>query len=378
MRTWLAATAAAVLLTGCGTAAAKPVTGQPRGRGVGRPVPRSCARARVAARRRAQPAAGNEDGSPREAAAAADQPQAPLQPGWVRVTDTLEAPAEPQSVWQAMLTRTSLRDLTSALPWHGPDRGHRRGSLAPGPARCRAPGPGQLPVRHDLGAVLAVPRNDTHVYQPGGHRQAGVHHQRRLAGTPVRGGGYALCPGGHRLHPPVRAPGRRETVRRHHARRLPARLRRHGQRQAAVAPLGQQQATHRGRHPAWHPPPARCLTMPTVFPPPPAAVHRSATRTAQTDPPLLPYPLTRADAGQCRTLDQPLAAKDLLRLRARGSHPGRLAWGFPSTTGSPGLAAAVGLGSGRPRQPARPRAMLETCGSAGKGMKEGAPSRMIE
>ena len=294
MRTWIAATAAAVLLVGCGTAAAKPVTARPRSQTVAASAVPLRARALALAWRlvdELSPPPGTRTVHLAKLPPPLNQPQAPLRPGWVRVTGTLEAPAEPQSVWEAMLARTphpaprsgrprprgvgrndssrpgtrprrgrTWRHANPAVPWHGPDRGQCRGSLAAGPDRGRAPGPGQLPVRHDLRAALAVPRDDTHVYQPGGHRRADVHHQRRRARTPIRGVGDALCPGGHRLHPPVHAPDRRGTTRRPHARRLPALLRHHGQRQAAAVSLGQRQATHCGRHPAGHPLPARCLT----------------------------------------------------------------------------------------------------------------------
>jgi len=45
-----------------------------------------------------------------------NQPQAPLQPGWVGFTETLEAPATPASEWTGLLARTPLRDIGSLTP----------------------------------------------------------------------------------------------------------------------------------------------------------------------------------------------------------------------------------------------------------------------
>ncbi len=118
MRTWLAATAAAVLLAGCGTPA-KPVTGQPRAHAVAASAVPLRARALALAWRlvgELSPPPGTRTVHLAKLPPPLNQPQAPPQPGWVRVTNTLEAPAEPLSVWQAMLTRTPLRDLGGLLP----------------------------------------------------------------------------------------------------------------------------------------------------------------------------------------------------------------------------------------------------------------------
>jgi hypothetical protein len=130
MRTWLAATAAAVLLAGCGTAAAKPVTAQPRAQTVTAPAVPLRARALALAWRlvnELSPPPGTRTVHLAKLPPPLNQPQAPLQPGWVRVTETLEAPAEPESVWEAMLTRTPLHDLGGLVP------GASAGTILPAP-----------------------------------------------------------------------------------------------------------------------------------------------------------------------------------------------------------------------------------------------------
>lgn len=130
MRTWLAAAAAAVLLAGCGTAAAKPVTGQPRVHAVAAPAVPIRARALALAWRlvdELSPPPGTRTVHLAKLPPPLNQPQAPLQPGWVRVTETLEAPAEPESVWEAMLTRTPLHDLGGLVP------GASAGTILPAP-----------------------------------------------------------------------------------------------------------------------------------------------------------------------------------------------------------------------------------------------------
>jgi hypothetical protein len=130
MRTWLAAAAAAVLLAGCGTAAAKPVTGQPRAHTVAAPAVPLRARALALAWRlvgELSPPPGTRTVHLAKLPPPLNQPQAPLQPGWVRVTETLEAPAEPESVWEAMFTRTPLRGLGGLVP------GASAGTILPAP-----------------------------------------------------------------------------------------------------------------------------------------------------------------------------------------------------------------------------------------------------
>jgi hypothetical protein len=114
MRTWIAATAAAVLVVGCGTAAVKPVTARPRAQTVAASAVPLRARALALAWRLVDELSlpqGTRTVRLAKLPPPLNQPQAPLQPGWVRVTETLEAPAEPQSVWGAMLARTPLGGL---------------------------------------------------------------------------------------------------------------------------------------------------------------------------------------------------------------------------------------------------------------------------
>lgn len=130
MRTWLAAMAAAVLLAGCGTAAVKPVTGQPRAHAAAVPEVRLRARALALAWRlvgELRPPPGTRTVHLAKLPPPLGRPQAPLPPGWVRVTETLEAPAGPQSAWQAMLARTPLRDLGGLVP------GASAGTVLPAP-----------------------------------------------------------------------------------------------------------------------------------------------------------------------------------------------------------------------------------------------------
>ena len=130
MRTWIAATAAAVLLVGCGTAAAKPVTARPRAQTVAASAVPLRARALALAWRlvdELSPPPGTRTVHLAKLPPPLNQPQAPLQPGWVRVTETLEAPAEPESVWEAMLARTPLHDGGGLVP------GASAGTILPAP-----------------------------------------------------------------------------------------------------------------------------------------------------------------------------------------------------------------------------------------------------
>src|SRR5580693_6529764 len=130
MRTWIAATAAAVLLVGCGTAAAKPVTARPRAQTVAAWAVPLRARALALAWRlvdELRPPPGTRTVHLAKLPPPLNQPQARLQPGWVRVTETLEAPAEPDSVWEAMLARTPLHDLGGLVP------GASAGTILPAP-----------------------------------------------------------------------------------------------------------------------------------------------------------------------------------------------------------------------------------------------------
>jgi hypothetical protein len=130
MRTWIAATAAAVLLVGCGTAAAKPVTARPRAQTVAASAIPLRARALALAWRlvdELSPPPGTRTVHLAKLPPPLNQPQAPLQPGWVRVTETLEAPAGPESAWEAMLARTPLHDLGGLVP------GASAGTILPAP-----------------------------------------------------------------------------------------------------------------------------------------------------------------------------------------------------------------------------------------------------
>jgi hypothetical protein len=124
---------AAMLLAGCGTALAKPVTAPPRAQLVAAPAGQLRAHALALAWRlvnELSPPPGTRTVHLKKLPPPLDQPQAPLQPGWVRVTKTLEAPAEPESVWEGILARTPLHDLGGLVP------GSSAGTSLP------APGPG--------------------------------------------------------------------------------------------------------------------------------------------------------------------------------------------------------------------------------------------
>jgi hypothetical protein len=130
MRAWIAATAAAVLLAGCGTIVAKPVTARPRAQTVEASAVPLRARALALAWRlvhELRPPPGTRTVHLAKLPPPLNQPQAPLQPGWVRVTETLEAPADPESVWEAMLARTPLHDLGGLVP------GASAGTILPAP-----------------------------------------------------------------------------------------------------------------------------------------------------------------------------------------------------------------------------------------------------
>ena len=112
MRAWFAVAAAAVLLTGCGTAASQSGHEVPRGK-----VP--AARAELIRGRalslawrlvgELRPPHGTRPVHLEKLPPPLNQPQAPLLPGWVRVTETLKAPAGPKSAWTALLARTPLK-----------------------------------------------------------------------------------------------------------------------------------------------------------------------------------------------------------------------------------------------------------------------------
>jgi len=129
MRTWFAVAAAAVLLTGCGTATAQSGNEVPRGK-----VPAARAEPirdralslvwRLVGELRAP--RGTRSVHLEKLPPPLNQPQAPLLPGWVRVTETLEAPARPESAWTAMLARTPLKG--------GPmEPGESAGAVLPAP-----------------------------------------------------------------------------------------------------------------------------------------------------------------------------------------------------------------------------------------------------
>lgn len=111
MRPWLAVAVVAVLLTGCGTAAAQSGNEVPRGTVQAARTEPIRDRALSLLRRlvgELRPPPGTRPVHLEKLPPPLNQPQAPLLPGWVRVTDTLEAPARPESAWTAMLARTPL------------------------------------------------------------------------------------------------------------------------------------------------------------------------------------------------------------------------------------------------------------------------------
>ena len=112
MRTWFAVAAAAVLLTGCGTAASQSGHEVPRGTVPAAPAGPMRDRALSLAWRlvgELQPPHGTRPVHLEKLPPPLNQPQAPLPPGWVRVTETLKAPAQPKSAWTALLARTPLK-----------------------------------------------------------------------------------------------------------------------------------------------------------------------------------------------------------------------------------------------------------------------------
>jgi hypothetical protein len=121
MRTSIAAAAAAaaVLLAGCGTALAKPATIPIRADTVAAPAVSIHTRALALAWRLADeisPPPGTKTVHLAKLPWPLNQPQLPLQPGWVRVTRTLQAPATPASGWTGLLTRTPLHDMGVLTP----------------------------------------------------------------------------------------------------------------------------------------------------------------------------------------------------------------------------------------------------------------------
>jgi hypothetical protein len=159
----------------------------------------------------------------------------------------------------------------TAVQHDDPHRRRCRRSLAACPDTGRASRSGRLRLGEDLRATLvADTRGDAYVYRPSRHQQADGHHRLGHPRTHARGGRDALCRGGHRVHPPVHAPGRWRTIRRCHPRRLPARLRPHRKRQAAAFAVGRRQAAHGGGRPG-----GSALIMPYVTWPEKAQVpHR--------------------------------------------------------------------------------------------------------
>jgi hypothetical protein len=111
MRAWLAATVAAVLLAGCGTA--------PAGSGTGRALASASvsvsatglrARALALAWRlvtELSPPPGTRSVHLKKLPPPLTDPL-PLPPGWVRVQRTLAGPAEPQAAWAGLLARSPL------------------------------------------------------------------------------------------------------------------------------------------------------------------------------------------------------------------------------------------------------------------------------
>jgi outer membrane murein-binding lipoprotein Lpp len=111
MRTRFAVAAAAVLLAGC-TAAAQSGNEVPRGQVPAARTELIRDRALSLARRlvgELRPPPGTKPVHLQKLPPPLNQPQAPLLPGWVRVTESLEAPAGPKSAWTALLARTPLK-----------------------------------------------------------------------------------------------------------------------------------------------------------------------------------------------------------------------------------------------------------------------------
>jgi len=129
MRIWFAVAAAALLLTGCGTAAAQPGNEVPRGTVQAARAEPIRARALSLVWRlvgELRPPHGTRPVHLEKLPPPLNQPQAPLLPGWVRVTETLEAPARPGFAWTAMLARTPLKG--------GPmEPGESAGTVLPAP-----------------------------------------------------------------------------------------------------------------------------------------------------------------------------------------------------------------------------------------------------
>jgi hypothetical protein len=119
MRTWLATAAATVLLAGCGTALAKAATIPVRAHTVAAPAVSIRARALALAWRltgELSPPPGTRTVHLAKLPWPLNQPQPALPPGWVRVTQTLEAPASPASEWTGLLTRTPLHGMGGLPP----------------------------------------------------------------------------------------------------------------------------------------------------------------------------------------------------------------------------------------------------------------------
>jgi hypothetical protein len=131
MRIWLAAAAAAVLLAGCGTALAKSATAPVRAHTAAAPAVSIRTRALALAWRlvgEVSPPPGTRTVHLAKLPWPLNQPQAALEPGWVRVAETLEAPAKPASRWTGLLARTPLRDSGGLTP------GATAGSILQAPA----------------------------------------------------------------------------------------------------------------------------------------------------------------------------------------------------------------------------------------------------
>ncbi len=169
-----------------------------------------------------------------------NNPQPPVPAGWVRVQRTLEAPAQPASAWAGLLAHTPLRQIGTITPG------------ATGSTILPAPEPG-IDVA-EFGVTLVQLSSKTILIAADADAawlpaRTPAEHLDPAAFGSVTISGDALCPGGHRVHSPVHAPGRWGTIRRRHPRRLPARLRHHRKRHAAAVAVGRRQAAHGGGRP---------------------------------------------------------------------------------------------------------------------------------
>jgi hypothetical protein len=117
MLTRLAAAAAAVLLAGCGTALAKPAATPLRADAIVTPAGSVRTRALALTWRlvhELSPPPGTRTVHLTKLPPPLNQPSTPLLPGSVRVTQTLEAPTQPESAWNGLLARTPLHGMSIA------------------------------------------------------------------------------------------------------------------------------------------------------------------------------------------------------------------------------------------------------------------------